>query len=572
MNCPVCGAAVQPGDTVCHTCGAPLTPSGLVALPTGTALMGGQYTLSKVLGQGGFGITYAGEDTRLGLKVAIKELFLDGSSRRGKTVVAPGNISSAEYQTTKKGFLDEAKVLASFNDPGIVKVMNYFEENSTAYLVMEFLEGSTLGGLIEKRGPMPPDVVFEVARSVAKTLEVIHQRGLLHRDIKPDNIFFNQTGRIVLIDFGSVRAFVAGKTLSHTRLVTPGYAPLEQYGNSGRFGPYTDIYSLGATLLHALTGQMPPPATDLMLGTPLSPMPDSTLPGLRRAVTQAMALRVEDRPQSAQALLALLVTPKPKTAAPIPAAPLPRPSVPPTPQPPAAQPKPAPAPQPAASKPKPGPAPAQPVPSPPKPVQPQAKPPQPAPAPVKPAPPQPAPPKSVAAQAAPAKPAPPQPVPPAPKVVPPAPAAPARIPAPAPVPAAPVAPPTSVPLPSPVPESVPAAPPANKARAPLSRTVFIVLGTLLGAAVAALSAEEYFSAPVEITQYALAAVVGAVAGAFGGWLLWFALPVALPVAAAAAAYFYTVAIGSGWPTIIGATVGAADLALIFLILIRRISL
>ena len=205
---------------------------------------------------------------------------------------------------------------------------------------------------------MPPEVVFEVARSVAKTLEVIHQRGLLHRDIKPDNIFFTQTGRIVLIDFGSVRAFVTGKTLSHTRLVTPGYAPLEQYGNSGRFGPYTDIYALGATLLHALTGQMPPPATDLMLGTPLPPMPDSTLPGLRRAVTQAMALRVEDRPQSAQALLAILMTPtsKPGTAAaplPVPSAPVSRPAAPQSPTPPPPAPRP--------SLPKPGPAPVRPV-------------------------------------------------------------------------------------------------------------------------------------------------------------------------------------------------------------------
>ncbi|MDB5046874.1 MAG: protein kinase, partial [Deinococcus sp.] len=515
MNCPVCGSAVQPGETVCHTCGAPLTASGLVALPVGTTLMSGQYTLNRVLGQGGFGITYAGEDTRLGLKVAIKELFLDGSSRRGKTVVAPGNISSAEYQTTKKGFLDEAKVLASFNDPGIVKVMNYFEENSTAYLVMEFLEGSTLGGLIEKRGPMPPDVVFEVARSVAKTLEVIHQRGLLHRDIKPDNIFFNQTGRIVLIDFGSVRAFVTGKTLSHTRLVTPGYAPLEQYGNSGRFGPYTDIYALGATLLHALTGQMPPPATDLMLGTPLPPMPDSTLPGLRKAITQAMALRVEDRPQSAQALLAILTTPTAKSKTAVPPAPPPRT---PTPVPPAPKPSAAPAPPPVARPPAP----------------------RPKPAPVQPA-------------------APPKPAPPAPKAVP---RPPAAKPAPTPVPAAPVA----APKPSPTPQAVPlpapsaAAPvptapavPAVKPRAPVSRIIFILVCTLLGAAVAALSVEEYFAAPIQLTQYALAAGVGAVAGAVAGWLLWFALPVALPIAAAAGAYFYTQGAGLNWPTVISAS-------------------
>ncbi|CAM4033091.1 serine/threonine-protein kinase [Deinococcus marmoris] len=531
MNCPVCGAAVQSGETVCRTCGAPLTSSGLVALPVGTALVDGQYTLSRVLGQGGFGITYAGQDTRLGLKVAIKELFLDGSSRRSKTVVAPGNISSVQYQATKTGFLDEAKVLASFNDPGIVKVMNYFEENSTAYLVMEFLEGSTLGGLIEKRGPMPPGVVFEVARSVAKTLELIHQRGLLHRDIKPDNIFFNQTGRIVLIDFGSVRAFVTGKTLSHTRLVTPGYAPLEQYGNSGRFGPYTDIYALGATLLHALTGQMPPPATDLMLGTPLPPMPEATLPGLRRAVTQAMALRVEDRPQSAQALLAILAMPTstPRTAAPsspVPPIPVPRPSTPrsPVPQPPPSRP----------TAPRPGPVPVPPVVIPPK-SAPRAAPPSPTPLPSAPAPtPVPAPPRAMP------KPVPTPPVPPS-----------------APT-AAPPAPPPNLPAP--------------KSPAPVTRIVFIVWSSVLGAGVAAWSLGEYVAAPIQTTEYVLAAAAGAGAGALAGGLLWFALPLALPVGAGAAAYLYTQGAGFHWPTVVSASVASAVLAIIFLILIRRISL
>ena len=533
MNCPVCGAEVQAGETVCHTCGAPLTSSGLVALPAGTALMGGQYVLNRVLGQGGFGITYAGQDTRLGLKVAIKELFLDGSSRRGKAVVAPSNISNAEYQATKTGFLDEAKVLASFNDPGIVKVMNYFEENSTAYLVMEFLEGSTLGGLIEKRGPMPPDVVLEVARSVARTLELIHQRGLLHRDIKPDNIFFNQTGRIVLIDFGSVRSFITGKTQSHTRLVTPGYAPLEQYGNSGRFGPYTDIYALGATLLHALSGQMPPPATDLMLGTPLPPMPDSTLPGLRRAVTQAMALRVEDRPQSAQALLAILVTPTSK-----PAVPVPPPSVPPAPVPRQAAPR--------------SPAPRPPIP-------------------------QPAPPRAAAPRPGPVPVQPPRGAPkPAPRVGPPAPAAAPSKPAPTPFPVPPAATPKPSPGPAQPPVSTPSAAPLSpnvpteKTRAPVSRTIVIVWSSLLGAGVAAMSLPEYLATPVQTSQFALAAVIGAGVGALAGALLWFALPLALPAAAAAAAYFYTQGEGYHWPTVISASVAAASLSILLLILIRRI--
>lgn len=519
MNCPVCGSPVQPSDTSCRTCGAPLTTAAEVALPSGTTLAGGQYTISRVLGRGGFGITYDAQDTRLGSRVAIKELFLDGSTRRGKVVLPTGSVSTAEYAETKKRFLDEAKVLASFNDAGIVRVLNYFEENSTAYLVMEFLEGATLGSAIEKRGPVPPDVVLEIARSVTQTLELIHARGLLHRDIKPDNIFLHKSGRIVLIDFGSVRSFAPGKTVSHTRLVTPGYAPLEQYGHSARFGPYTDIYSLGATLMHALTGQMPPPATDLMLGTPLPELPASTPPQLRNAITKMMALRVEERPQDAHELLALLsgrpaIAPQAQVAKPAPAAPKAAPPAPRAqPQPQSIPPQPSPT-QPSPTQPKPQPK-AQPQSTP----KPQAAPvaPRPAPAPV------------------------PQPQAPA---------------APAPVRAAPR---------QPVP-----ADPAQKP-APLARNIFIALGMGLGAVLAVLQVGNYLPAPISTVQYALAGAAGLVVGGLLGWGLWLAMPVVLPLAAAAGAYLYAAGVGLHWPTVASLCVMAAVISVIFLRLIRRIS-
>lgn len=343
LSCPICGSQASPGDAVCRVCGSPLSPAGgggapPMALPPGTTLQGGQYVIRGVLGQGGFGITYDAQGERLGLRVALKELFVDGSVRRGRDVFVPGSLSLQDAQGLKNGFLEEAKVLARFNDPGIVRVLNYFEENGTAYLVMEFLEGETLGTAIEKRGPLPPLVAAHVADSAAHTLALVHGAGLLHRDIKPDNLFLEKSGRIVLIDFGSVRAFAPGKTVSHTRLVTPGYAPLEQYSSSAKYGPYTDIYALGATLYHALTGQMPPPATDLMLGTPLPPLPAQTPPNLREAVLRAMALRVEDRPQDARALQALLRGEGPKTPAPAPQTPAPQTA--------ASQPRPTPAPPP----------------------------------------------------------------------------------------------------------------------------------------------------------------------------------------------------------------------------------
>jgi len=266
-------------------------------------------------------VTYQARDQRLGHRVAIKELFVDGSTRRGATVFAPTSLGTKEFGETKSRFLDEAKALAHFRNPGIVRVLNFFEDNNTAYLVMEFLEGRTVGAQIEEQGTLGAGAVERIAVATAQTLVAVHKAGLLHRDIKPDNIFLEKSNRVVLIDFGSVRSFAPGKTMSHTRLVTPGYAPLEQYGTAAKFGPYTDIYALGATLYHALTGKMPPPATDLMLGTPLPPLPRGTPAPLRRAVEQAMAVKVADRPQSADAFLELLKPappppPKPKPAPP----------------------------------------------------------------------------------------------------------------------------------------------------------------------------------------------------------------------------------------------------------------
>ncbi|WP_235204217.1 serine/threonine-protein kinase [Deinococcus sp. RL] len=306
-----------------------------ITLPVGTLLNLGQYVVRDVLGQGGFGITYEARDTRLGHRVAIKELFIGGSHRRGSTVLAPSTLGAHEFAETKARFLEEARVLARFSHPGIVRVLNFFEESGTAYLVMEFLEGETLGARLASRGPLEAALVGRVAVSLAETLAEVHQAGLLHRDIKPDNIVLEKSGRVVLIDFGSVRAFAPGKTVSHTRLVTPGYAPLEQYGTAAKFGAYTDIYALGATLHHALTGVMPPPATDRMLGTPLPPLPASTPAGLRRAIEAAMAVKVADRPQSAGALLALLRGEVPQTTPPAEARPQFPPPAPSRPQPPA---------------------------------------------------------------------------------------------------------------------------------------------------------------------------------------------------------------------------------------------
>ncbi|MDQ3398769.1 MAG: serine/threonine protein kinase, partial [Deinococcota bacterium] len=212
-------------------------------LPPGTKLANGRYSVGKVLGQGGFGITYKGADLSLNRPVAIKEFFPDGSSRHTTLLVPPTSFGNQGLREALNNFLDEARTLAQFNHPAIVDVLDVFEENFTAYLVMELLQGETLGARIQERGKLTPEEVTTLAVNMASALSVVHHAGLLHRDIKPDNIFLTTDGRAVLIDFGSARAYAGGQTVSHTRLVTPGYAPLEQYTSQAKFGPYTDIYA-----------------------------------------------------------------------------------------------------------------------------------------------------------------------------------------------------------------------------------------------------------------------------------------------------------------------------------------
>ncbi len=322
-RCPYCASPVPAQAAICPACGMSIAAAGEQHLPVGTRLRGGRYTLGKVLGQGGFGITYLGADTQENRPVAIKELFPEGTSRKAnsRNVVPPTSLLGSGFAETMEKFEDEARVMAKFNHPGIVQVFDIFEENGTAYLVMEFLKGQTLGKRIEKQGRLSPSEVQSIALKLLDALEVVHSTGMLHRDIKPDNVFLHQDGRVVLIDFGSARQFAQGKTQRHTRLVTPGYAPLEQYGTAGKFGPYTDIYALGATLYHALMGVVPPAATDRVQSNQPLRLPRETPDGLENAVNRALEIRVERRPQSVAEFRAILLgqQPQPKpTSPPIP--------------------------------------------------------------------------------------------------------------------------------------------------------------------------------------------------------------------------------------------------------------
>jgi serine/threonine protein kinase len=312
MTCPFCGAEVG-NATICPQCGATFTtPSLSLSLPLGTKLFGGKYSVGKVLGQGGFGITYMGADTILSRPVAIKELFPEGCQRNG-TTVQPTRITPSDFASMKQRFLDEARLLASLNHPGIVKVYDFFEENNTAYMVMEYLRGKSLAKLVEERGgALSEKEAVGYILKVCEALDVVHKAGYLHRDIKPENIIVCGDGRVVLVDFGAARSFMAGKTGKMTVILTPGFAPYEQYATMARFGPTLDIYALGATLYYLLTGEVPISAPDRAIGVELKGVREingRVSRQVEEAVMKAMAMRVEERPQSVGEFVRLLTSP-----------------------------------------------------------------------------------------------------------------------------------------------------------------------------------------------------------------------------------------------------------------------
>lgn len=313
MLCPVCNTSNPGNNAICRSCGATLNVSSSTALaqalPVGIKLQGSTFSVGKVLGQGGFGITYLGSDVRLRRSVAIKEFFPTGCVRQGNTVYPTSSMTAADYQSVKDKFLEEARILAQFQHPGIVRVYNSFEENNTAYMVMEYLKGKTLLKLVEDRGSLRESEAVDYVERVGEALEVMHQANLLHRDIKPENVILTEDARLVLVDFGTAREFAAGRTKRMTTTLTPGYAPLEQYGQQARFGAFTDIYALGAMLYHLLTGQVPIQATDRAVGVGLTP-PHQVKRNLSRvaneAVMWAMEMKVSDRPQSVREFLVAL--------------------------------------------------------------------------------------------------------------------------------------------------------------------------------------------------------------------------------------------------------------------------
>jgi serine/threonine protein kinase len=269
------------------------------------------YEIKSILGQGGFGITYLAYDQNLEKNVAIKEYFPTDFARRDQTsaVLPRSDERQAEYQWGLDRFIAEARTLSKFEHPNIVKVHAVFEENGTGYMVMSYENGRSLQSMLDEHGTLDEATLLAIVKPLLGGLALVHEHNFIHRDIKPDNIFIRQDGSPALLDFGSARQSLSGQSSAMTILVTPGYAPVEQYySKSDEQGPWTDIYGLGATLYRAITGNSLTNAVDRsksMLNKSfeeyrqaLDLQQANYSPAFLQAVDHAIQFNPEDRPQT----------------------------------------------------------------------------------------------------------------------------------------------------------------------------------------------------------------------------------------------------------------------------------
>lgn len=312
-RCPYCLSPVQSGAP-CPACGRDWEGYQPAShhLPPGSLLQE-RYQLGRALGEGGFGITYLGWDTVLKRKVAVKEYFptflvsREVSLTLDVTCHTSGN--QPTYEKGREQFLREAKTMARLDSiPEIVQVLDHFPEHNTAYIVMEFLEGRTLKEVVAQSGPIPADTMLALLEPVLRAMEAMHQAGVIHRDISPDNLMELKDGTVKLMDFGCARDFQSG--LTETITLKHGFAPREQYSGRDQ-GPWTDVYALCATVYYCLTGKVPPRATlrgeeeqDPMI--PPRQLGADLIEEQERALLRGLSPKVENRWHSAAELYAAL--------------------------------------------------------------------------------------------------------------------------------------------------------------------------------------------------------------------------------------------------------------------------
>ncbi|MEP6971074.1 MAG: serine/threonine-protein kinase, partial [Betaproteobacteria bacterium] len=276
-----------------------------IALPRGYRLQ--EYQIESTLGIGGFGLTYLATDANLNMQVAIKEYLPSDLALRSddQSIRSKSEQTLERFNWGRARFLDESRTLASFRHPNIVRVMRFFEANQTAYMVMEFVAGQPLSEWIKTRRPLDAHTLVAVALALLGGVDTIHQSGYLHRDIKPSNIFIRQDDSPVLLDFGSARSVLVDT--ERTAIISPGYAPLEQYHSHGNQGPWSDLYAMGAVMYWIVTGQKPQEATARV---PADNMPTAAQLGnpvyysrqLLQLIDWTLAPAEKSRPQTVAAL------------------------------------------------------------------------------------------------------------------------------------------------------------------------------------------------------------------------------------------------------------------------------
>jgi serine/threonine protein kinase len=291
-------------------------------LPVGTHLQ--EFVLEKLVGIGGFGIVYRANDTLLGRSVAIKEYMPTSMASRqdGATVNVRSQAYTQDFESGKRSFINEARMLARFKHSALIEVFRFWEQNGTAYMATPFYEGQTFKERLQAKDAIAPEetALLKILHPILDALETMHAEQIFHRDISPDNIMVLPDGRPILLDLGAARKVLQEGAQALTVMVKPGYAPIEQYADdeSAKQGPWTDIYAIGAVIHFAITGKAPPPAASRLLKDSMPKLRDRDVKGFSReflsAADAALMVRPEDRPQSITEFRKFLIGQEPLVA------------------------------------------------------------------------------------------------------------------------------------------------------------------------------------------------------------------------------------------------------------------
>ena len=337
-RCMKCMHELAAEQKFCPECGRPYgsVNTESFALKPGT-ILDGKYLVGEMLGQGGFGITYIGFDLLLEQKVAIKEYFPMSTgmvSRENRSMVVWSTAMMGKTGTQKgfDSFLKEARKMAKLGGiPGVVGVKSVFIQNETAYIVMDFIEGETLLKKLQREGPMPFDTCLSLLTPIIQALAEVHEHGIIHRDISPDNIMVRPDGRLILLDLGAAKDLDIqgrdGNVQSSQMVAKQGFSPIEQYQRNASIGPWTDVYAMAATIYYCCTGILPPTAVDRIVDDTLTCQPLLTKEQFD-ILAYCMSIRAENRPKNMTALLQMAAHPQGGQAEPPRAVPTPQPPTP----------------------------------------------------------------------------------------------------------------------------------------------------------------------------------------------------------------------------------------------------